>query len=517
VLWVSTVNTCAILSTMLASADRDRRLWRVGLFALALFTLLRGVVWVVVNPPLNAGDEAGHLMYVMQVRNTGALPTFEFGPDCNPTTTSTPPDPATLQLVRDRGYAQVVSFTEMAYESFQSPLYYLICALFAIPLAPTDALGVLYTARLVSVVLTVATVVLSAYALRELTTKTWLALGGAAIIASIPSFGYLGSIVTNDNMLDVFAAAVAFVALRVMRRPSTTLVPGSLLLGALTGGAFLSKASGIGLAPVALLAIAFGLHASSTEGAWWPDATGWWDRFLGNLKNSVFWGRMAKLYAIFLVGLLAVAGWCMIRNQVEYHDILASTNHAKYIAICWGPTIMSGGLAQLPRYLLSLLLLTPFSYLATFGWGDESIGLTAYYAIILPFLLIDIYAATRWLKRHWQRISAFQQMGLLVLAFDVIIAVLIFLSINITTQYYPVGRFLYISALPLGGFLAMGLLMPSSNRNLKLVLLLAVLIALNALTIGGYMLAGTGWMATHTAQQAHSFVPFLLPALAVSS
>jgi hypothetical protein len=81
-----------------------RKLWRAGLFALALFALVRSLIWASVNPPFNIGDETAHLHYVMQLRSNGALPVFKYAPDCEPDPVSTPPDPAALAYIAERGY-----------------------------------------------------------------------------------------------------------------------------------------------------------------------------------------------------------------------------------------------------------------------------------------------------------------------------------------------------------------------------------------------------------------------------
>lgn len=498
---------------MFTHLAQGNRLWRVGLFALALFTLAKSLIWVVVNPPLNSGDETAHLMYVMQLRNTGALPVFKFAPDCSTEKTSTPPDPAALKFIQDRGYAVVVPFTIAPYESYQAPLYYLACAVVALPLAHDDALGVLYASRIVSALLAVATVIITAYAIRELTLKPWLALGGAALLSSIPVFGYFGGLANNDNMLNLFAAATSLAALRVLRTPGTMLVPCSLLLGVLAGGATLSKASGLGLVPVGLLALAFGIslsgqHEEQEQEQGEGGTVGPWRMFWTGLRTASFWRRMLGLTGLYLAAFLVVAGWWLARNLVVYGDLTATANQVKYVPACWwGATIASQGPVIWLRYLMSIALLTPFSFFATFGWGDESVGTTFYYAVILPLLLLDVYFAARWLARHGKTLRPFQRMGLVVLGAQTVIVLLIFLSFNFTVQYQPVGRYLYMALLPITGFLAIGLLMPGGNPRINRALIIGALIGLTALTVGGYMLAGTGWMATHTAQKAHGYAP----------
>jgi hypothetical protein len=486
-----------------ASTGRSPLYWRLGLFVLALFTLTKSLVWVAVNPPFNAGDETAHLHYVMQLRNTWQLPVFKFAPDCSTRNTSTPPDPAALKLIQEKGYAQLAAYTAEPYESYQAPLYYLAAAVVALPLARDDALGVLYASRILSVLLVVATVVISAYALRELTMKPWLALAGAALLSSIPVFGFFGGLANNDNMLNLFAAATSLAALRLLRA-ATGLIAGSVLLGALAGGATLSKASGLGLVPVGLLALAFGVSLSTrnpahTEGS----STGPWRLFWSGLRTAAFWRRMLPLVSLYLVAFAVVAGWWMARNLAEYGDLTATSNQVKYVAACWWePPISAQSPAVWPNYLVSLGILTPFSFLATFGWGDESVGREFYYVVILPLLLLDIFAATRWLARHAGQLRPFQQMGLVVLGSQVIATLFVFLSFNFTVQYQPVGRYLFMALLPLTGFLAVGLLMPGGNPRLNRVFLIATLVGLTALTIGGYTLAGTGWMATHAAERA---------------
>ncbi len=152
-------------------------------------------------------------MYVMQLRNTSALPVFKFAPDCSAGYNSTPPDPAALSLITRSGYALVVPFTIQPYESYQAPLYYLSAALLAAPLAPDDALGTLYAARLLSTILAVITVLIAAHAFLELTGRRDVAIGAAALMASIPTFGFFGGIANNDNMLNLFAATTALASI----------------------------------------------------------------------------------------------------------------------------------------------------------------------------------------------------------------------------------------------------------------------------------------------------------------
>jgi hypothetical protein len=479
-----------------------RRLWQIGLIAIIVVTLAKSILWAFINPPLNAGDETAHLMYIMQLRNRGELPVYKFTPppDCAPSLDSTPADPGAAKLISDSGYASLASWSAVPFEGFQAPLFYLTAALIALPVPRDDALATLYAARILSALLATAIVVIAAYAVRELTLRPELALAGAALISLIPTFGYYGGVATNDNMLNLFAAATALVALRILRTPSKMLVPGSLLLGAIQGGAILSKASGVALILVGVLTLVFAVVSTNPQEAS-ETIQGWWPRLLYSLKSRAFWYRLLGLLALYSLALLMVAGWWLVRNLVVYGDLLGTANHFTYAPACWwGPTMVSQGIATWPRYLFSIALLTPFSFVASFGWGDENIGSTAYFALILPALLMASYLSIKWLQKNWHKLMPFQQMGLWVMGALGAVGVFLLLSVNFVLQYQPVGRFTYPALVPVVGFLSIGILLAGNNRKLNRAAFVVVVLCLSLLTIHGWLFAGTGYMATHAAQ-----------------
>jgi 4-amino-4-deoxy-L-arabinose transferase-like glycosyltransferase len=472
--------------------------WQAELIALALFMLAKSLIWAFINPPFNTGDESAHLAYIMQVRNNNALPIFKYAPNCSSGENTTPPDPSTLALIQSSGYAQLAPFTAQPYESYQPPLYYLAAALVASPLPKNDAVGTLYAARALSALLVAVTVVIFAYAVRELTLRPGLSLAVALFVSSIPTFGFIGGMVNNDNMLNLFAAATLLACLRIIRTPQTMLIPGSLLLGLLAGGGLLSKASALALVPVALLAILLAaillVHGEQTE------QVGWRTVVSQLLHTKAFWRKAIWGVIAFGVCLFTVAGWNMVRNLTEYGDLTGTANQLLYGSRCLGPTIIEGGLGQLPRYLMSLALLTPFSFIANFGWGDENTGITLYYVIILPVLMASIYFALRWLRRHLAGLSIAQKMGLLVLVVLVLTNLVIWIGFNFTMQYQPTGRYLYMAILPIAGLWFLGLAAFPGGQRTRNLLVIAAIVALNVLTFQGWLFAGTGWMATHAAQ-----------------
>ncbi len=466
------------------------------MLALVLFTLAKSLVWAFVNPPLNVGDESAHLMYIMQVRNNAAIPVFKFAPDCSAGEDSTPPEPTTLAYLEASGYTRLAPFTARPYESYQPPLYYLTVALAAAPLATDDVEGTLYAGRSISAVLVAITVLFFALAVRELTARPLLSLAVALLVSSVPTFGFFGGVLNNDGMLNLFAAATLLVCLRTIRTPITMLVPGGLLLGALAGGALLTKASGAVLVPVGLFAqLLAALRLPDEDGDEGQSLT-----LISRLRAGSIWRRLVLPGVLYGAAALGIAGWMMVSNLGEYGDLFGTANTVRYGAQCWGPTIIANGWGEVPRYLMSLALLTPFSFLATFGWGDESIGVSLYYVTLLPLLLVCAYVSARWLRRHFAGLSVGQKMGLAVLASCVAANLVLWISFNFTIQYQPTGRYLYMALLPIGGFLSIAIVAAPPNLRLRLWLFVAVLVLLHGLTLLGWLFAGTGWMAWHAAQ-----------------
>jgi 4-amino-4-deoxy-L-arabinose transferase-like glycosyltransferase len=467
-----------------------QRLWSAGLFALALFTLVRSLIWASVNPPFNIGDETAHLHYVMQLRNNGALPVFKYGPDCEPDPVSTPPDPAALSYIAERGYGGWPGWTTRPYESYQPPLYYLTAALVALPLAKDDARGTLYAGRMLSALLATLTVVVAAFAMRELTGRPGTALAATAVIASVPTFGFFGGSLNNDNLLNLISAAFLLVAIRTLRTPGTMLLRGALLMGVLAGGGVLTKATAAILLPVGVLTVAL---------AGWLLVPG---GLFAALRRPEYWRAVAVPGVALVAGWLVVAGWYMVRSMQVYGDLFGTANQVQYGWICMGPTIMSGGWAGLPRYLMSLALLTPGSFLAKFGWGDEGVSATVYYAAIIPVLALVSYMAVRWLVKSWAGITAYRRAAIVVMAALTALNLAVWIGFNVVHQFQPVGRYLYVSLIPIAGFLAVGVLHFRAPGWFRTALLVVVIVGMAVLTVHGYMFAGSGTINQEAVQLA---------------
>jgi hypothetical protein len=371
-------------------------------------------------------------------------------------------------------------WTTRPYESYQPPLYYLAVALVALPLPTDDAQGTLYAGRMLSAVMVTLTVLATGFAMRELTGRPGLALATTAVIASVPTFGFFGGSLNNDNLLNLVAAVFLLVAIRTLRTPGTMLVRGALLMGALAGVGVQTKVTAAALLPVGLLTVALGA---------WLVVRG---NLFAALRRAEFWRALVLPVIVFLAGWVVVAGWYMARSLQVYGDLFGTANEVQYGDVCWGPTIMSDGWAGLPRYMVSLALMTPSTFLARFGWGDEGVSTTLYYVAILPMMLLAAYMGVRWLLSSWHNMAAYRRAAIVVMGALAALNLVGWLGFNLIHQYQPVGRYLYMALIPIAGFLALGVLRFRAPGWFRTALLVTVIVGMAALTIHGYMFAGSG-------------------------
>lgn len=282
-----------------------RLLILVGFAAAAL-------TYIVVVPPWEATDEAGHFAYVKYLRDNRVLP-------------YQPPEPGQLVLSH----------------WFHPPLYYAIGALVTTPIdvsdfdevakpnphfewvqghapggwnvfVPTEWEGLLpggavlaaYLLRLVNLLMGLGTVLLTyRLARRLLPSQPAVALAASAIVAFNPAFVYMGAGAHNDNLATLLGAAILVWSAELVT--ATADRPPLWLGGVLLGLALLAKTSALAFGPV-VAAAAF-LAARPIDGSF--------DR-----RALVRGGRAAGL-VLGLAGL--VAGWWYLRNLIIYGDPIA--------------------------------------------------------------------------------------------------------------------------------------------------------------------------------------------------
>ncbi|HUS13534.1 MAG TPA: hypothetical protein VM536_00770 [Chloroflexia bacterium] len=220
-------------------AARRRTRLGLGVAALVLFALLRGVLWAFLVPPLDAPDEPSHLIAVAQIRTIRGLPVAKLVDPNTLSADSTERPPALLAYL---AHYQYTRFRALSYESTQPPLYYLLCAVLTRPL-PDDPATLLYGCRLVSALLGALTVFAAARAAATLAPdRPAFALGVPLALVLWPQVGFQSATVTNDIGLDLAGAALAWAWASALRaRDGGRGVRWPLVLGALTGLGLLTK------------------------------------------------------------------------------------------------------------------------------------------------------------------------------------------------------------------------------------------------------------------------------------
>ncbi len=191
----------------------------------------------------------------------------------------------------------LLRFTSSAdnYEAHQPPLYYL-SAVWTAWLGGEQGTKV---GRLWSVLLGALTLLVAWKASQYLLgARFWPRLAAVGALAFLPGRLFIASSVSNDPMLELWAAVVTWLCLRAVHEG---LGPrGAPCLGACLGLALLTKTSALGLAPVVALALAL-------EPSWRPAGA---RRLLRNL--AVVFGLVAVIW-----------GWWVARNMLLYGEPLA--------------------------------------------------------------------------------------------------------------------------------------------------------------------------------------------------
>ena len=149
--------------------------------------------------------------------------------------------------------------------------------------------------RLYSVALGALTVALTFALAREIFPESRsLARLAATFVAFLPQFLFIGSSINNDNLATTLATVMVWQLARTLRRGVTT--KRALILGALAGGALLTKFNLVTLVPLALLVM---FIAAAPKRAW----------------HAAFVGASA-----FVIVVALIAGWWYARSFSLYGD-----------------------------------------------------------------------------------------------------------------------------------------------------------------------------------------------------
>ncbi len=315
--------------------------------------IILAIIYSLVTPPLEAGDESRHYAVVKYMADTGRLP------------------------VQEPGEAQI----HWSHEGNQPPLYYALAALLTFwidtgnwedvywynphttigdPLRPDNKnitihlpdeewpwrghVLAVHLIRFLSITMAAVTVATCyAIALNMFKGNRWLAAGAMAITAFNPMFIFISSAVNNDNAVIMFVTLTLWLMAQmadgrmereawkdgraeepIFQPSNLPTLQSSILLGLLIGLGALSKLYALGLAPLAGLLYLWLAYQNDRR----PPTADRRPITSNNSLPSVFHLPSSILRALtwftitFLIA-LAVAGWFYWRNALLYGDPLA--------------------------------------------------------------------------------------------------------------------------------------------------------------------------------------------------
>jgi len=250
--------------------------------------------------------------------------------------------------------------------------------------------------------------------------RPWLAWGAAALTAFMPQFLFITAAVNNDNLVMCLSTWTVYLLVRLWVQPPTWRT--GVALGALLGAASLAKLSGLGLWPLAALAL--GLVA-------WRDGA---------------WRRAAVVGLPALAIALLGGGWWYARNWSLYGD----------------PTGLNAMLDVFGRRAVTLASLIGeaeglrISYWAIFGWFNI-LSAPILYRLLDVLTLVAIAGALWWLwgmaRRAPETVSAYW--GLLSVTWVVVILAALARWTRMTSGTQ--GRLLFPAIGAISGLFVVGL------------------------------------------------------------
>jgi hypothetical protein len=275
--------------------------------------------YVIFTPIGEGPDELDHIRYVEHLVRFGSFPPIGGADASGPYTLEAKQPPiyyglnAGLMLLLGRGGKSLAPELEQNPNFGEDPSE---VAWYIHPDVPGDLLPWTYFIRSVGVLLGIGTILLTFATVREVFPSAEhapLAICAATLVALLPQFTFMASVVNNDNSATLLGAALSYWMVRLLSRGARFV--DAAALGVLLGSALLTKMNNLVYVPIALLVLAVSrvkVDAATTTPVSGPTP---------NLARSL--GLKLLLTSLAVVVCLLVGGWWYLRNLVVYGDALA--------------------------------------------------------------------------------------------------------------------------------------------------------------------------------------------------
>ncbi len=385
---------------------------RLTLWLILAAYLVIGTLYAVGTPAWQVPDEPAHYNYIRALVETGALPVLRPGDY----------DADYLEQLKSAHFPPDLPVTEVRYESWQPPLYYLLAA-------PVYAAwnGALLAVRLFTLLLGAAVIVLTWRLARALApAEPALALTAAGFVAVLPQHLAMMAAANNDALAEGLMALGLWLCVRQVLALETRLRrwwP----LGVVLGLAFVTKLSAYPLA--GLVALTLLLVARRER---WPVAqlvrSGAAGFAPAVVLGGLWWGRNLAVYGgLDFLGLQQHDA--VVQGQLRTSEALA----------LWGPA----------DYAQRFIQTTFQSFWGQFGWMGVVMDQRVYLALLVftgAIVIGLVGALIAWRHSHAPLTPAGRD-ALTLVSVALLLAVAVYLYYNLTYVQFQ-GRYLY-PALPL--------------------------------------------------------------------
>lgn len=397
------------------AANPSAQAQRLTLWIILAAYLVIGALYAVGTPAWQVPDEPAHYNYIRTLVETGALPVLLPGDY----------DADYLEQLKSARFPPELPVTDVRYESWQPPLYYLLAA-------PVYAVwnGALLAVRLFTLLLGAAVVGLTWRLARALLPgEPGLALTAAGFVAALPQHVAMMAAANNDALAEGLMALGLWLCVRqVLTSVASAARPRRTWpLGVVLGLAFVTKLSAYPLA--GLVALTLLLVARRER---WPLA------------------RLVKNGAALFGPALVLGGLWWGRNLAVYGglDFLGLQRHD---AVVVGQLRTSEALALwgVNDYAQRFIQTTFQSFWGQFGWMGVVMDQRVYLALLVFTVAIGVGlvgALISW-RRARTPLDAAGRDALTLVSVALLLAVAVYLYYNLTFVQFQ-GRYLY-PALPL--------------------------------------------------------------------